>query len=92
MKVEIQTIHSVTIAAKCPNGAVDCYQAEFHIDNKVIEVEKIAEQISLLTKEPIFQEDLTRALAENLGCSVTTVGKHGVFETNCEASIFRTDD
>ena len=92
MKVEIQTIHCVTIAAMCPKGAVDLYQAKFCIINKVIEVEKITEEISRFTKQPIFQEDLTRALAKSLGCDVTTVGRHGMFETTCNATICPTDN
>lgn len=79
------TIHSTLIAAKCPKGAHDVYEAEFHVAGRVVEVETIAAVIAGSTTRPIYQEDLTQSLADALTCKVVTKGSHGEFSTTCTA-------
>ena len=75
--------HRTTIVGKCPHGCQDIYQAEFHVDHRVITIESIQEAIDTTTEKPIYQEDLTQALANKVGCKVITKGSHGRFETTC---------
>jgi GTP cyclohydrolase I len=48
-------------------------------------VEVIEAAIKVFTMAPIFQEALTRQLAECLQCHVETTGSHGKFRTTCES-------
>lgn len=80
------TIHSTTIVGRCLLGCADVYTTEFVVDGStVLPVERIAEAIAEATRDPIYQEDLTRRLAKSLGCVVVTRGRHGVFDTECRA-------
>lgn len=79
------TIHRTTIVGKCPLGCADVYEAEFHVKSKLIEVGDIADAIKEATENPIYQENLTQLLADNIGCKVVTKGRHTQFETTCEA-------
>lgn len=83
------TIHRTTIVGECPLGCIDIYEAEFHVVSRVIEVGDIADAIREATEEPIYQEDLTQLLANNLGCKVVTRGMHTQkqvnFSSTCEA-------
>lgn len=81
----MQTIHRTTIYSACPHGGTDIDEAEFHTD-KLLTCESIQAAIDRLTADSIYQEDLTKMLSEQLGCSVTTRGRHGRFSTECAAS------
>lgn len=81
-----ETVHKTAIVGRCPHGCADVYDAEFRVTgDAVLQVERIAETIADLTREPVYQEDLTRRLARLLGCVVVTRGRHGVFDTECRA-------
>ena len=82
------TVHKTTIVGECPHGGVDIYEAEFHVSNAVLAVETIQKAIGTLTRNAIYQENLTSTLANCLGCRVVTRGMHGRFETTCEAMPF----
>jgi hypothetical protein len=79
------TTHRCTIVGRCPHGCPDLYTAEFTVEDRVLRVEDIRAEIDTLTNEPIYQEDLTRLLAERLNCVVVTTGPHGIFETRCRS-------
>lgn len=82
----LKTVHATTIAGKCPLGCADLYHAEFRVSGPaVLPVESIDAAIAELTEVPTYQEDLTRRLAERLGCEVVTRGTHGRFATECRA-------
>lgn len=78
MKVE----HKLSVASLCPvDNRRDLYTL-FVRTNRVVKVEDILEAVEKSTKKPIFQENLTAALAKVLGCEVETQGWHGeVFTT-----------
>lgn len=79
--------HKTSIVCKCPiSNHSDYYVAEFKT-TKLIQVENIAEAIQKHTRSPIFQEHLTKNLAEELQCEVTTAGRHGDFTTGCAVTI-----
>jgi len=82
----MMVIHKTMIVGKCPHGCADLYQAEFRVRNRVIPVERIQEEIDAATKEPIYQEDLTQALADSLGCEVQLEGVHGRFNSISSAT------
>lgn len=81
----METVHKTMIVAKCPQGATDVYEAEFHTGDRVILVEKILFEIARVTEKAIYQENLTQDLADRIGCKVVTRGRHGVFATECTA-------
>lgn len=84
--MKVETVHRTTIVGRCPLGCADVYDAEFRVTgDAVLQVERIAEAVADLTRDPVFQEDLTRRLAARLGCVVVTRGRHGVFDTECTA-------
>lgn len=78
------TVHRTTIVGKCPHGCHDIYEAEF-ATHDLIRVEDIQSAIERHTAEPIYQEHLTQRLADEVGCEVTTTGRHGQFTTTCKA-------
>lgn len=59
------------------------YKAEFHVEGKVIAVERINEVIASETSVPLYQEVLTQVLANKLQCKVVTFGNHLHFTTEC---------
>ena len=75
---------TTTITGKCPHGCDDKYAATFRA-SRLIPVEVIEAAIKALTHTPIYQESLTRALANVLLCEVTLVGEHGPFATTTTA-------
>jgi hypothetical protein len=84
--LKTETVHKTTIISKCPHGANDVYEAEFHISgSRTIPVEDIESAISNKTSSPIYQEDLTLALAMIFKCKVVTTGRHGNFTTRCSS-------
>lgn len=74
------TSHTTTITGKCPHGCPDVYEAEF-TTGRLIPVEVIQAAIACYTLAPVYQETLTRQLAECLQCRVTLKGSHGGFIT-----------
>ena len=70
--------HATTITGKCPHGCPDVYEATFEVE-RLIPVEVIKAAIDCYTLAPVYQEDLTRKLAECLQCRVTLKGDHGGF-------------
>lgn len=82
---KLKTIHRTVIVAKCPHGGPDVYEAEFHIQDKIVTVEFIQGQIDRLTDSGIYQEKLTQKLADMIGCEVVTKGTHKRFTTECTA-------
>lgn len=76
--------HSTAITGKCPHGCEDTYKATFRMA-RLIPVEVIDAAIKSLTHTPIYQESLTRSLADVLVCEVTLTGDHGSFSTTTTA-------
>lgn len=74
------TTHTTTITGKCPHGCPDVYEAVFET-SRLIPVEVIQAAIDCYTHGPVYQEDLTRKLADCLVCKVTLKGSHGKFTT-----------
>lgn len=74
------TTHTTTITGKCPHGCPDVYEATFET-GRLIPVEVIQAAIACYTHGPVYQEDLTRKLADCLRCRVTLVGSHQAFKT-----------
>lgn len=72
--------HTTTITGKCPHGCPDVYEAVFEVE-RLIPVEVIQAAIACYTLSPVYQEDLTRKLADCLRCRVTLKGSHGGFIT-----------
>jgi hypothetical protein len=69
--------HYVEIRATCPvNGDADRYDAFVYVEGRVLRCEDVAEAVEQLTREPVYQETLTQALADRLGAKVKTVGRH----------------
>ncbi len=80
------TEHRFTIEAKCPKDVTtDTYNTYVRSD-AVIPVEDIIAAVKVITKEPIFQEDITSRLARHLGCEVETHGIHSGVYTTCRYS------
>jgi hypothetical protein len=68
--------HRLIVRATCPvNGDRDRYLCWVTLD-RVVKVEDIWQLVEELTQKPIFQEDLTQALADRLGAPVKTRGTH----------------
>ena len=84
-KSMLSTVHRIQVVGKCPLGCDDIYDIEFHVDSVVIPVETIQDAITQLTRDPIYQEDLTRKLCESLRCKVVSRGTHSKFATECVA-------
>ena len=75
--------HKLQIYGKCPvDGANDNYTLVVKT-RKILKVEDILAAVSGL-KWPLFQEEVTQILADELGCNVRTVGYHSGIKTTCE--------
>lgn len=81
----MNTIHRTSISSRCPHGGGDYYTAEFNVGTRFVAVETIQKAIDALTLQPIYQEELTQLLANELKCGVITRGTHGKFSTECHA-------
>lgn len=80
----MRVIHETTFARRCPvDDAQDLYELRVET-NRVVKVEDILAAVEALP-EKAFQEDITKALAAKLGCTVTTVGYHSGVKTTCSA-------
>lgn len=87
----MKTVHRTSIASRCPHGGGDAYQAEFHVEGRLLAVEIIQAAIEEATREPVYQEVLTQMLANRLHCIVVTLGVHGRFQTECTAEPTEED-
>lgn len=77
-------IHELEFDRKCPlNDALDHYEARFET-RAFLQVEDILKAIEKLPAKA-FQEEITRELADELGCAVTTIGYHSGVKTTCTA-------
>lgn len=80
MRVE----HHLIVTGTCPvDHKPDRYEAVIECTNTV-KVEDIVREAGALQAQPMFQEDLTQALARALGAKVTTIGYHSGVKTICE--------
>ena len=75
--------HELTHFAQCPHGGEDCYTITVKTD-RLLPVEDILAALKEMP-QPIYQEDLTRQLAERVRARVKTVGLHSGVETTCVA-------
>lgn len=74
-------LHQFPIVSKCPvDDRQDVYECTVESD-RVIKVEDILAAVARHTKAPMFQEDITERMAEDLGCKVTTSGLHSNVRT-----------
>jgi hypothetical protein len=79
MRVE----HVFQLKAHCPvDERIDEYTVTVVID-RLVKIEDILGFAQALGSRPIFQEDLTRLLAEKLDGKVMTVGMHSGVRTTC---------
>lgn len=73
----MKVVHHCVLHTNCPvNGDKDTYEVTIWVRNRTIKCEDILEAIGEMTLEPTFQEVLTQAIADKLGCRVRTVGTH----------------
>lgn len=78
--------HRLQVRATCPvDGKRDEYSVRVDV-TEVVPVEAILDTVRLFTREPIFQEDLTRAIHLKTGGRVTSRGVHSGVRTTvvCE--------
>ena len=69
--------HHIEVRSTCPvNGDADLYQCFVYVRDRVLKCEDVADAVADLTREPIFQESLTQALANRLQAKVKTAGRH----------------
>jgi hypothetical protein len=81
----MRTSYHLTVESRCPvNASIDVYETVVE-STGLIKVEDILSTVQRITAlGPIFQEDLTRQLAERLGARVITTGYHLGVKTVCE--------
>lgn len=76
--------HYLTITAVCPvDQKMDVYEAVIECD-RVLRVEEIIAAVDKCTRQPEFQEAITRDIARELAVKVTTTGYHSGVKTVCE--------
>jgi len=78
--------YCLEVRAVCPvvDGERDLYQVTVESES-MIEVELIISFFKQYGEQKIFQEELTRKAATNLGARVTTVGNHSGVTVTCRA-------
>ncbi len=84
----ILTEHRLTIEAKCPkDGSTDTYNTYVRT-SAILAVETIIAEAKEIGSDPIYQEELTRALAERVpgAVEVETHGIHSGVYTTCRYS------
>jgi hypothetical protein len=75
--------HEVQVYGRCPvDDKSDSYDVTV-TTMKIIKVEDIIAAIDAI-QWPVFQEEMTQQLADNLGCRVRSVGYHSGIKTTCE--------
>ncbi len=87
------TTYELRVEGICPNDPLvtDDYTLLVETRDGLIEVERILEVVDELTKEPIYQEDLTRRIRDELRDDsgdfvVTMTGEHLGVKTTCVCS------
>jgi hypothetical protein len=79
----MKVTHNVMVYGRCPvDGKSDSYDVTV-TTMKVIKVEDIIAAIDAI-QWPVFQEEMTQQLSDNLGCHVQSVGYHSGIKTTCE--------
>ena len=79
----MKVIYELQACAPCPvASATDVYQLTVRSDH-MIEVERINAAVERLTKEAIFQEDLTELLAKMLDATSESIGWHSGVKVTC---------
>lgn len=79
----MKVTHELTFVSKCPHGGEDCYEIVVKTD-RMLPVEEILQALKDM-EQPIYQEDLTRRLAEQVHAKVKTIGLHSGVQTTCVA-------
>ena len=83
---EFSVEHRITVRSVCPvDGSEDVYNCIVALD-RVVPVEEIIAAVEAETREPRFQEDITRSLAKRLDGEVVTHGIHSGVYTTCRFS------
>lgn len=78
--------YELPIVAICPvDQSTDVYEAVFESDEPVM-VERIREVVQEWRTKAAIQESITQALADAIGCKVTTVGNHSTVKTTIVAT------
>ena len=81
----MKVVYRTTFAATCPvDGSDDVYRVRVRSD-WMIPVEEIVAALGELRGKPIYQEELTQRLADELGAEVATRGAHSGVATRCTA-------
>lgn len=79
----MKVTHEIKIYGICPvDLSLDVYQLEIET-MRILPVEDIISAINSL-KGPLYQEEMTKNLAEKLKCSIRSIGYHSGFKTTCE--------
>lgn len=80
--------YKIDFTAKCPNNTIviDKYKLTLKTE-RLIEVESIIEFLNTLKEDVIFQEDLTKKIAEHFNCTAKLVGWH--FNVKIVSKYFR---
>lgn len=77
----MKVTHSLIVNARCPaNGNKDEYETTIEVA-RLIRTEEIATICGQYAEQKVWQEDLTRLLAQQFDATVTTVGLHGIVTT-----------
>lgn len=94
--MNVDCLYRLHAAAKCPKGGRDEYEVIIAA-TAMIEVEAIIESVERHTAQPIFQEALCEAIAEDLdklpdpdgvrGGRVTVKGTHSGVYAECQADF-----
>lgn len=80
----MKVVYELEVIARCrSDGKLDLYHTRIESE-VIIQAEVILAEVRRFP-EPIFQEELTVALARALGARVTTVGNHYGIKTTCSA-------
>lgn len=89
MTTQVCTTYETRVVARCPadEAVVDIYELTVTKTTGMVPVERILAALADFVLTPVYQEDLTREIAERLGEHVTvrTVGLHSGVSTVCVA-------
>ncbi len=81
----MRVTHKFSLVCRCPvNNDVDYYECEVTV-TRLVKCEDVLTAVNNYTGDTVFQEQLTQALADDLGADVVTRGMHvgGKVETTC---------
>lgn len=69
--------HRIRFVGTCPiNGDPDHYVCDVFARDRIVLCEDVRAAVDDLVSRPVYQESLTRTLAERLGCPVRTRCRH----------------